>query len=629
MSFMHPLLVLAVTNLCFAQPAMPLDLAGDPLPKHAIARMGTQRLRHGDKVTGVCFSRDEKSLFSAGGDNAVRQWDVTTGKLLRELTGHEFCFHRMAISPDGQLLAAAGGSADCRVYLWDAVTGKLLDEIKGESAISDLKFSPDSKTLAWVTLENRLVFWDRATKTKKAIGLLSFRASHCLAYSPSGAELAVGDDGGSVRLMEADSGKFIRQWKLKKEHSSVECIRYSHDGTKIATAGGLYCPIQIWDAKSGDLLQTMGHQWQLDYSIGFSPDDKTLVSQRGAEVILWDVATGTQRKQIPLLTGIYDYATDFAFSRDGKLLAIAHDGNAITLLDIETGKLRLPMDAHRVAAARGEFMENGRTIVSSSSDGFRFWNAETGQHKRHIFCGKTYPVSQLLTADGKTIVWGAGHKTIHCLDIATGKETQVLNGHEVSVHSIALAADGNRLLSAAGTILKLWDLANGKNLVTRDCEYSTHAMESLPDGKRFLLACNGLEICDSETLETIGKFDGVMEAPWTLRLSADGKRLATSAGGLDNAIRVWDIDSRRQTSIIEAGASIGALAIAADGKRLAFTHTFEPKITVWDIGAKKVVRSLRGHVGPVYSLTFSVDGTRLISSGADTTLMVWDISKAK
>lgn len=47
--------------------------------------------------------------------------DVATGRLLRELTGHEDAVYAVGISPDGKM--AVTGGADKTVRVWDLAKG--------------------------------------------------------------------------------------------------------------------------------------------------------------------------------------------------------------------------------------------------------------------------------------------------------------------------------------------------------------------------------------------------------------------------------------------------------------------------------------------------------------------------
>ena len=41
-----------------------------------------------DTVLEVCFTADQKHLLAAGGDQALRMWELTSGRVRHTLTGH-------------------------------------------------------------------------------------------------------------------------------------------------------------------------------------------------------------------------------------------------------------------------------------------------------------------------------------------------------------------------------------------------------------------------------------------------------------------------------------------------------------------------------------------------------------
>src|SRR5262249_56132197 len=108
-------------------------------------------------------------LFSAGWDTTVRVWDTTTGEPIILLNSHAQQVLAIALSGDGQLLAAAD-SANA-VHIWDTAKYKTLNILRdSQSQITCLAFSPDdgrgnlrSPLLAWGGADRLIYLWDPPT----------------------------------------------------------------------------------------------------------------------------------------------------------------------------------------------------------------------------------------------------------------------------------------------------------------------------------------------------------------------------------------------------------------------------------------------------------------------------------
>jgi len=123
-------------------------------------------------VRALAFAPDGRVLATAAWPPAkkgeqvrgeVTVWDLQTQKPLRTLPVPG-PVRALAVSPDGQWLAAGGGAIDegpGRVHLWDLRSGRLLRMVEtAEGIIPAVAFAPDGRTLALGSWDGTVRLWD-------------------------------------------------------------------------------------------------------------------------------------------------------------------------------------------------------------------------------------------------------------------------------------------------------------------------------------------------------------------------------------------------------------------------------------------------------------------------------------
>jgi hypothetical protein len=103
------------------------------------------------------YSLDGRRIASAGWDKTIKIWDAETGKETLTLRGHALDVHKVAFSPDGQLLVSAGQDD---VKVWDATP-------VGAIAGPKLSEFPDTRVLSRVSPSVPTDdYWHRPARTE-------------------------------------------------------------------------------------------------------------------------------------------------------------------------------------------------------------------------------------------------------------------------------------------------------------------------------------------------------------------------------------------------------------------------------------------------------------------------------
>jgi len=97
-------------------------------------------------------------------------------------------------------------------------------------------------------------------------------------------------------------------------------------------------------------------------------------------------------------------------------------------------------------------------------------------------------------------------------------------------------------------------------------------------------------------------------------------------GSCDKMVRMWAVSNGYPVRMFTGHTgNVTALACSPSGKILASADD-AGTIILWDLGPGRLLKRMRGHgKGGIWSLSWSVESTVVVSGGADGTVRVWDV----
>ena len=134
-----------------------------------------------------------------------------------------------------------------------------------------------------------------------------------------------------------------------------------------------------------------------------------------------------------------------------------------------------------------------------------------------------------------------------------------------------------------------------------------------------------VRLWDADTGKELRQMTGHTGAVCSVAFGPEGQALS---GGYDGTMRLWDLKTGKQAGVFTADKNVCKVAYSAKAK-LAATSGWE-RICLWDLETGKEVRKLSGgHTSFVTSVCFSQGGERLLSSGWDGRVVIWDVKSGE
>jgi WD40 repeat protein len=366
---------------------------------------------------------------------------------------------------------------------------------------------------------------------------------------------------------------------------------------------------------------------------------------------LWELATGQELK---CFSNDSPTRHPLAFSPDGKLVAVGGYDCIIHLWNPSTGKEVGPGSGKISPVGWLAFLPGRKSLISKSryDEKFRFWNPLTGQEKKQEFdFGE--PQDWAISQDGKTLaVLGSsapkkGDPSIRIWDVEKNREIRRFAPSEKKFKALELSAHG-ALLAAGGedSNVQIWNVSTGKEVRTlgqdlgMNDKWRLGSLDISPDGsmlvmKRFYYGAvvrigmnpswpNEMYFWDLSTGKKLDRFEKFKKwCDWVV-FSPDSKTMVTTGERSHYHLYFWDVATGEELRTVENEKMFLTCIFSPAGRTLA-TGMEDGTVLLWEAASGKIRRTLKGHRGPVYSLSFSDDGQLLASECSDGTALIWDL----
>ena len=430
------------------------------------------------------------------------------------------------------------------------------------------------------------------------------------AFSCDGNQLAsVLDKGSTVKVWDATTGECLQTLALE---SKVAWVAFPwQDGNKTVMAVAMDAAtdeghggrltyrtvVRFWDAAS--------HQWDpiraLDCATVistavFSPEGTWLAGADDSRIVIWDWERGDRTLSFPHRRDT-PHAMAYAPS-DTRLLASAHR-SSVLIWNPESGAelRRVDGTANDIVA----FFPDGAKLVVANNALLKTWDPRTGEHLQtlEVPSPHEYASPVALSTDGSHFA-AAPRGNMRIWDVATRRRLRTLTGYHLEVRSLVMSRDGSRLASADDAGVKIWDCGPGPDASARDSEAARHHARDI---SAIVVSAGGTKMA-SVSEDAVKVWD-----------PADGKLL-------------WQLPSEPANGNNHGGAE--CVALSPDGTRLALVPVYGDKVQIWDFKTPKPIDFMPET--PLAAPCFSPDGNRvavLAASQHQIRAKLWNLSRGR
>ncbi|BBM86611.1 protein kinase domain-containing protein [Candidatus Uabimicrobium amorphum] len=616
---------------------------------------------HTEQILSIETSPDGLFVISGSKDKTLKVWNVENGQCVHTLSGHKSDVTSINIVPNGSLAISCSSAwlappnykivrpafYDTTLRIWDIKSGQLVHELSGHTGhITSIAFTRDGRLMVSGSRDKTLRIWD----------LESGQCMCTLCGHEYGTEVVIAENGNFAISEEYyntnetdETVSSISQgnwfvWNLEIETTKIEkCLLYEQIISSMETmkiekrARDLKAKIQQqWQSKNylvawknvQELKKTSGYEQDKEVLNATYAVSEVLQYQRNTiyrgwfygflaknvhcetiaghlvfgsnsdhDFLIWDIRS---KQLIHRFSGHTTDITHIAATRDENFAISASKDKTVHIWDVNK-KQRV----HTFSGSGPVAIAGGRFAIFCQKNNLQVWDIKNKQPLGR-FSDHTGEITSLAVTPDERLVLSTSYSrdrndnSLSIWNIISGESVSTLSIHKECIRIDSIV--GNFVISKKDGLFQVWDIPSEQLMLTFYMDYL-----AITPGGRFAIGArySTLFIWETKSKKLLHELSGHLAKITSIAITPDARFVIS---GSDKTIQIWDIASGKQLSKLYGDTkpitsikitSDSRFAISRDGKAWQFDwHWEKDKVDIDDYQIKEKLTN--GATGEIY-----------------------------
>jgi len=275
---------------------------------------------HQGRLLAIRIESTGHFMFSAGQDSMMKQWEITSGNLVRTFHGHVKKINTIIFSSDDQYIFTA--SSDNTAKMWVMESGENIKTYRGHTGtLWGLQIYENDTRLITVSTDSTHRIWDIESEQELRQWRDPDGSIYNMDITRDERYIFTGGKKGVCKKWEIATGNLIR--KYEKHDGYIQVVFCTRDAKKLAS-GSEDSTVVIWDIDTGGRIHTLREHSQCIRDLKFTKDERYLFTVADdSHWCIFDVKSGAclMKKWFTSLSGT---ACDLNFN-DSRFITGAED----------------------------------------------------------------------------------------------------------------------------------------------------------------------------------------------------------------------------------------------------------------------------------------------------------------